>query len=297
MTTDSPLAYLGAGGCGLIAGFLAGLLGIGGGGVLAPLLSLVVGLPQHVAQGMSLGAMLPPVGYPALRAYQQAGAKVPWRLVAFLVVAFACAAPLGSFLALHIASRPLKWGFSLFLIVNAIRTAQKPISAPTGTSTPAAIGTPLPSTAAVDEAPPVSLGPPSLATPLPANSLAVVNGRALSPVWGIPIGLLAGTLSGLLGIGGGLVVIPALSRCGYKRLETQAASVAMMIPPIGLPAVLVYARGPEGLPWPLLAAVVSGFVFGNFFGGKTSTQISEKTAKYVSLCLFCGLAALLAIRA
>ncbi len=283
MTTDSPLAYLGAGCCGLIAGFLAGLLGVGGGGVLAPLLSLVVGLPQHVAQGMSLGAMLPPVGYPALRAYQQAGAKVPWRLVGFLVVAFASAAPFGSFLALHIASRPLKWGFSLFLIVNAIRTAMKPISAPAETSAAAALGPPLP--------------PPSLATPRSANSLAVANGRPLSPVWGIPIGLLAGTLSGLFGIGGGLVVIPALARCGYKRLEIQAASVAMMIPPIGLPAVLVYARGPEGLPWRLLTAVVSGFVFGNFFGGKTSTQISEKMAKYVSLCLFCGLAAFLAIRA
>jgi uncharacterized membrane protein YfcA len=272
MNSDSPLANLGAGGCGLVAGFLAGLLGIGGGGVLAPLLSLVVGLPQHVAQGMSLGAMLPPVGYPALRAYQQAGAKVPWRLVGFLVVAFACAAPLGSFLALHIASRPLKWGFSLFLIVNAIRTAQKPISAPATISTP--VGGETSATVTVDRAP-----------------------STLSPVWGIPIGLLAGTLSGLLGIGGGLVVIPALSRCGYKRLETQAASVAMMIPPIGLPAVLVYARGPEGLPWRLLAAVIFGFVCGNFFGGKTSTQISEKTAKYVSLTLFCGLALFLAVRA
>lgn len=275
MTSDSPLAFVGAGGCGLVAGFLAGLLGIGGGGVLAPLLSLVVGLPQHVAQGMSLGAMLPPVGYPALRAYQQAGAKVPWRLVGFLVVAFACAAPLGSFLALHIASRPLKWGFSLFLIVNAIRTAQKPVSVPAASPPPTV---------------PIDAASPNAVTVDP-------NPPALSPVWGLPIGFLAGMLSGLLGIGGGLVVIPALSRCGYKRLETQAASVAMMIPPIGLPAVLVYARGPEGLPWRLLTAVIFGFVCGNFFGGKTSTQISENTAKYVSLALFCGLATFLAVRA
>ena len=103
--------------------------------------------------------------------------------------------------------------------------------------------------------------------------------------------------AGLVGIGGGLVVIPALTRCGYKRLETQAASVAMMIPPIGLPSVLVYARGPEGLPWKLLVAVIAGFVVGNVFGGKTSTQISEKTAKYVSLCLFIGLATLMAVGA
>lgn len=55
------------------------------------------------------------------------------------------------------------------------------------------------------------------------------------------LGLLAGTLSGLLGIGGGLILIPALVYIfGLTQHQAQGTTLAFMIPPIGLLAAIRY---------------------------------------------------------
>lgn len=57
----------------------------------------------------------------------------------------------------------------------------------------------------------------------------------------ILLGLAAGTLSGLLGIGGGLILIPALVYIfGLTQHQAQGTTLAFMIPPIGLLAALKY---------------------------------------------------------
>jgi uncharacterized protein len=55
------------------------------------------------------------------------------------------------------------------------------------------------------------------------------------------IGLIAGSLSGLLGIGGAVVIIPALVLIfGYSQRLAQGTTLLLMIPPIGLLAALEY---------------------------------------------------------
>lgn len=56
---------------GFVAGGAAGLLGIGGGILLTPLFAMLLGMEQHRAQGLSLAALLPPVGLPALLQYRK----------------------------------------------------------------------------------------------------------------------------------------------------------------------------------------------------------------------------------
>ena len=57
------------------------------------------------------------------------------------------------------------------------------------------------------------------------------------------IGFLAGCLSGLVGVGGGVIVIPALTFLfAYSQKTAQGTSLAMMIPPIGLLAAVQYYR-------------------------------------------------------
>jgi uncharacterized protein len=57
------------------------------------------------------------------------------------------------------------------------------------------------------------------------------------------IGLAAGLLSGLLGIGGGLLIVPALVYlAGFPQLTATGTSLAILLPPVGLAAVLVYYR-------------------------------------------------------
>jgi uncharacterized membrane protein YfcA len=94
---------------------------------------------------------------------------------------------------------------------------------------------------------------------------------------GLWIGALAGVLSGLLGIGGGVVMIGLLvAVVGLTQHEAQGASLATMLPPIGLPGVLVYARTGQGLPWLLLAAVATGFAAGAWGGARVAVRVDGR---------------------
>lgn len=65
----------------------------------------------------------------------------------------------------------------------------------------------------------------------------------LSLVWFMGIGLTAGILSGFFGIGGGIIVVPALIYiCGFSQLLAQGTSLAIMLPPVGLLAFLEYYK-------------------------------------------------------
>jgi uncharacterized membrane protein YfcA len=57
----------------------------------------------------------------------------------------------------------------------------------------------------------------------------------------VAIGITIGCLSGVLGIGGGVLIIPALIWfCGFAPSEARGTSLAILIPPIGLPAAIKY---------------------------------------------------------
>jgi uncharacterized membrane protein YfcA len=57
------------------------------------------------------------------------------------------------------------------------------------------------------------------------------------------IGIAAGILSGLFGIGGGIVIIPALMFfMGFTQLKAQGTSLAIMLPPVGILAFLTYYK-------------------------------------------------------
>jgi hypothetical protein len=91
---------------------------------------------------------------------------------------------------------------------------------------------------------------------------------------GLGAGILGGLASGLLGIGGGLVIIPVLAwGINLTQHEAQAACLAFMLAPIGLPGVLVYAQH-QPLPWLLLAGVAAGFLVGAYLGARIATRIT-----------------------
>ncbi len=81
-------------------------------------------------------------------------------------------------------------------------------------------------------------------------------------------GAAVGVLSGLLGIGGGVALVPGLMLLfGYTQQEAQGTSLAVLVPPIGIFAALVYyqhgfVRGP------VVVWVALGFMLGAFAGAK-----------------------------
>lgn len=97
----------------------------------------------------------------------------------------------------------------------------------------------------------------------------------------ILVGLAAGFMAGLLGIGGGIVVIPALVYLmGFSQQMAQGTSLAMMIPPIGIfAAINYYKQGYINIKYALILAVV--FTIGGYFGSKVSVSIDEVLMKRI----------------
>jgi uncharacterized membrane protein YfcA len=59
----------------------------------------------------------------------------------------------------------------------------------------------------------------------------------------VAIGLAAGVLSGFFGIGGGIIIVPALVMiCGFSQLSAQGTSLAVLLPPTGLLAFMQYYK-------------------------------------------------------
>ncbi len=94
------------------------------------------------------------------------------------------------------------------------------------------------------------------------------------------IGLSAGILSGMIGVGGGIVIVPALVYfLGLTQHEAQGTSLAMMIPPIGILAVYNYYKAEQvNMKYALILAAF--FVVGGYLGSKITIDfIDEKTLK------------------
>ena len=89
------------------------------------------------------------------------------------------------------------------------------------------------------------------------------------------LGLAAGALSGLIGIGGGIIIVPALVFIfGFTQLKAQGTTIALMIPPIGLLAAWSYYR--QGYVDVKVALLVClGFILGGLLGATVATGLSN----------------------
>lgn len=93
------------------------------------------------------------------------------------------------------------------------------------------------------------------------------------------IGLVAGYFSGLVGIGGGVIIVPALVLFfGFSQHTAQGTTLALLVPPIGILAVLSYYKnGYVDLKSAIIICV--GFIIGGYLGGKMAIGISENVLR------------------
>jgi uncharacterized protein len=95
----------------------------------------------------------------------------------------------------------------------------------------------------------------------------------------ILIGLLAGGLSGFVGIGGGVIIVPALVYIlGLTQHQAQGTSLLLMLPPIGILAVINYYRAGQ-INWAYGAIIAAAFIAGGYFGSKLSLKLSPGLVK------------------
>ena len=93
-------------------------------------------------------------------------------------------------------------------------------------------------------------------------------------LFSIIIGLSAGILSGLLGVGGGILIVPALVLLfGFSQHLAQGTTLALMVPPIGLLAAWTYYK--HGYVDVKVAALIClGFFIGGLIGARWAALIN-----------------------
>lgn len=95
------------------------------------------------------------------------------------------------------------------------------------------------------------------------------------------IGILAGCLSGFIGIGGGLLIVPALMYfMGMSQMAAQGTSLALMLPPIGALAVMNYWKAGE-VDLKAAGIMVVAFVVGGYFGSRFALSLNPMKVRLV----------------
>ena len=97
----------------------------------------------------------------------------------------------------------------------------------------------------------------------------------------IIIGFLAGLLSGLVGVGGGILIIPLLMIfLGFSQHQAQGTALFAMLPPIGILAAMNYYK--EGfVRWEYAIIIALTFVVGGYFGSKLAISLPEQIIRKV----------------
>ncbi|NLA64641.1 MAG: sulfite exporter TauE/SafE family protein [Leucobacter sp.] len=175
-------------GVGLAAGMLSGLFGIGGGTIIVPALVLWLHMPQRLAAGTSVAAILPAAVVGAI-SYGAQG-NVDWVAALCLALGIVIGAQLGTFLLSRLPVKALQWGFVVFLLIII-----------------------------------VSLW---FVVPQREDQISITW---LTGLFLVLTGFMTGVLSGVLGVGGGIIVVPVLMFFfGSNDLDAKGSSLVMMIP-------------------------------------------------------------------
>ena len=107
----------------------------------------------------------------------------------------------------------------------------------------------------------------------------------------IILGLTAGVFSGLVGIGGGIIIIPALVILfEFSQQQAQGTTLALMVPPIGILAAYIYYKN-GFVDMKAASFICLGFFIGGFFGAKFAVSIPREVLQKIfgSFLLVIGL--------
>jgi uncharacterized protein len=235
---------------GVAAGVLSGMFGIGGGVIIVPALILLFGFDQLQANGTSLAALLMPVSIFAVWQYYRAG-KLQIPVAAWIALGLIFGGFVGAELAISLPSATLKQLYGFFLLYAAWRFIE-----------PRKLWARYNSTAPAPKPPQEEEAPLTLAW-----------------YYLLLVGLIAGVASGLFGIGGGLVIVPALvTLLRFDQHRAVGTSLAALLLPVALPAVLSYYNAGK-LDLSVAVFVALGLLVGAFAGAKIALGLTPATVK------------------
>jgi uncharacterized membrane protein YfcA len=247
------ITFLGA----ILAGFFGSLTGLGGGLLLIPLLTLVCDVDIHYAIGTSLISIIA-TSSGAAQSYIKDG-LVNMRLAMFLGIPTTIGAISGAFLAAYISKTEISIIFGVVLFATSLFILFK--------------------NGSVFKEHPKD----PIATKFKLNdSYKTLKGNIEYNVQSVPIGVIlmvfAGMLSTLLGIGSGVLKVPALDNCMKLPYKVSTGTSTLMIGVTALAGVWLYI--PRGYINPLITfPTVLGILLGSFIGAKLMPYIKTRNLK------------------
>jgi uncharacterized protein len=248
-------------GVGLVGGFTSGLLGVSPGGGLVVFSVLLLGAEQHIAQGISLIAQIPPTSLSGIGRYRQNGSRAPIRWLVLLAVGMLVGGVAGALAAGNVSSSALRWTYVFYLTASgALLIFKRSDREREGGSGGGA-----------EQFPRVAL---------------------------LAVGLIAGFFSGFLGIGGGLAISVGLSvwlRTPQRQAQLMSLILAMI--PTTVPAAWAYWRQGWSISWLVVTGVILGLWCGTDLGARIANVVSSSTLRSVLISFVFTMAVYMACKA
>ena len=97
----------------------------------------------------------------------------------------------------------------------------------------------------------------------------------------IIIGIAAGIMGGLVGVGGGIIIVPSLVYfLSFTQKSAQGTSLGLLLLPVGIFGVLqYYKQGHVDLR--VVAIIAIGFLAGSYYGSKIALSLPQETVKKI----------------
>jgi len=100
------------------------------------------------------------------------------------------------------------------------------------------------------------------------------------------IGIIAGILGGMVGVGGGIVIVPALVYfLKFNQHTAQGTSLGLILLPVGILGFLQYyyscQKTGQPIDFKVIGLLAIGFVIGSYFGSKISLGVDTGTVKKI----------------
>ncbi len=235
---------------GIAGGVLLGLTGGGGAIVAVPVLVYGVGLPIKTATTMSLLV----VGVSAVIGTLLRRQEVAWRNGVVFAVIGSISAPLGVKAAQIFSESLLIGSFALLMLLIAMITLRKSLQA----------------------------------TPVLKSSLPLTGSVAVVKI--IPIAMLTGFLTGLFGVGGGFIIVPALVILNKMENKPAVATSLFIISLLSMFSLLNKIAVIE-VDFKLAAIFLFGSIIGMLFGSFVAKKITNRLSQQI----FAGVAGILGI--
>lgn len=245
----------------ILAGFIGSLTGLGGGIIIVPLLTLGLGVPMKYAVAASLISVIG-TSSGAAAAYLKEGIT-NMKVGMFLQIATTIGAILGAVMVILVDIPVDLIGiiFGLVLFITAVLTAQKK----------------------PDHREPVVPGSISeklqLSGTFPSEGKLVAYG-AKSPFLGSAVMAVAGFLSGLLGVGGGVFKVLAMDNIMRLPFKVSTTTSNFMIGVTALASSIIYFAGGYVVP-EVVAPILIGIILGAMLGSKVLVKINVGLLKRI----------------